>query len=139
MAFDQTPMAFRVIDEWMANIREHPDRTVAANRPTDAVDSCFDTSGQLLASGEHVWDGILDDAAPGACTQRFPVYSDSRQEAGGPVEGSIFKCALQPVSDAVAAGLYGSWTPDAGQIARLEQIFPSGVCDYTKPDVGRPG
>ncbi|HET9673727.1 MAG TPA: DUF6351 family protein [Gaiellaceae bacterium] len=23
-------------------------------------------------------------------------------------------------------------------VARLQQVFPTGVCDYSKPDVGRP-
>ncbi len=31
--FDQTPMAFEVIDEWMANIEAHPERGVAGNKP----------------------------------------------------------------------------------------------------------
>src|SRR5574342_125472 len=42
VAFDQTPLAFEVIDEWMANIAAHPEHTVAENRPARAVDSCFD-------------------------------------------------------------------------------------------------
>ncbi len=58
--------------------------------------------------------------------------------AGGPYRGGVFKCALQPVADAIAAGLYGSWTPTADEQARLEQIFPTGVCDFTQPDQGRP-
>ena len=39
---------------------------------------------------------------------------------------------------AIARGLYGDWHPTAAERARLEQIFPNGVCDYTKPDRGRP-
>ena len=85
-----------------------------------------------------MWAGALDDRAPGACLQRFPIYSTSRIVAGGPIRGGVYKCALQPVADAVARGLYGGWTPSAAQRARLEQIFPTGVCDYTRPDQGRP-
>jgi hypothetical protein len=137
-AFDQTPMAFAVIDEWMRNIKAHPERTVAENRPAAAVDSCFDTNGQLVAAGADVWAGVLDDAPDGACTERFQIYSSSRRVAGGPYRGGVFKCSLQPVSDAIAAGLYRSWQPTAAERARLEQIFPTGVCDFTRPDVGRP-
>jgi hypothetical protein len=111
---------------------------VAENRPAAAVDSCFDTSGNLIAAGEHVWDGVLDSGAPGACTERFPIYSSTRRVAGGPFRGGVFKCALQPVGAAVAAGLYGSWVPTPEELARLQQIFPTGVCDFTQPDVGRP-
>ena len=68
VAFDQTPMAFEVIDEWMANLRANPALGVAGNKPPRAVDRCFDNTGAEIASGGHVWDGILDSAPPGACT-----------------------------------------------------------------------
>ncbi len=138
VAFDQTPMAFEVIDEWMANIAAHPDRSVARNKPSRAVDSCFATDGSLIASGRRVWDGVLDDRAPGACTQRFPIYSSSRREAGGPYEGGVWKCDLQSVRRALRNDVYGDWEPTAEERARLEQIFPEGVCNWDRPDVGRP-
>ena len=137
-AFDQTPMAFEVMDEWMANIAAHPNRSVARNRPDRAVDSCFATDGSLIASGARVWDGVLDSRAAGACTSKFPINSSSRPQAGGPYEGGIWKCQLQPVSRAISRGLYGTWVPTAAERARLEQVFPTGVCDFTKPDAGRP-
>jgi hypothetical protein len=28
--------------------------------------------------------------------------------------------------------------PSVAEQARLEQIFPDGVCDWSQPDVGRP-
>ena len=40
--------------------------------------------------------------------------------------------------EAIANGVYGSWTPSAAEVTRLQEIFPSGVCDYSQPDVGRP-
>lgn len=129
-AFDQTPEALRVIDEWMANIRKHPRRGVLGNKPAQAVDRCFATDGTQIAAGSHVWDGVLDRRSPGACTRRFPLYSTTRIVAGGPIEGGVYKCRLQPVDRAVARGLYGSWRPTADQRARLKQIFPTGVCDY---------
>src|SRR5262245_876483 len=139
VAFDQTPMAFAVMDEWMRNIKAHPENSVAENRPAAAVDSCFDTNGQLIASGPAVWNGVLSDAPPGTCTQRFPLASTSRRVAGGPFRGGVFKCQRQPVAAAIDAGVYGSWEPSAAEQARLEQIFPGGVCDFSKPDAGRPG
>ena len=114
------------------------DGGVAGNKPAAAVDSCFATNGSLIASGNGVWDGILDSKPAGACTQVFPLHSTSRVVAGAPFEGGIFKCALQPVAVAAAKGLYAPWIPSASDVTRLEQIFPQGVCDYTKPDVGRP-
>ena len=136
--FDQTPQALRVIDEWMANVRAHPEQGVAGNKPAAAVDSCFATDGSPIAAGDDVWAGILDGRPPGACTQLFPTHATSRIVAGGPIEGGIFKCFLQPVDAAVARGLYAPSTPTPEQVARLQQIFPDGVCDYAKGDAGRP-
>ncbi len=95
--FDQTPLALRVIDEWMANIRAHPERGVSGNKPAAAVDSCFATDGSLIGAGDDVWAGILDARPPGTCTQLFPIHATSRIVAGGPIEGGIFACFLQPV------------------------------------------
>jgi len=137
-AFDQTPEALEVIDEWMANLRAHPELGVAGNRPPRAVDRCFETDGTEIAAGDHVWDGVLDDLPPGACTQRFEIHQSSRIVAGGPIEGGIFKCVLQSVDSAIAAGAYGSWNPSEAERARLMEIFPDGVCDWSQGDAGRP-
>ena len=135
---DPTPEAFEVIDEWMANIRANPNAGVAGNKPALATDRCFTTAGTEIARGANVWDGILDSGPKGACAQEFPLHSTSRIVAGGPLRGGVYKCALQSVEAAIAGGVYGSWTPSAAEVARLKEIFPSGVCDYGQPDVGRP-
>jgi len=130
--------ALQVIDQWLANIRQHPDLTVAQNKPADATDRCFTSQGAEIARGAHAWDGILDNNPAGDCTKAFPPHSTSRIVAGSPFRGGVYKCQLQSVDDAIARGLYGSWTPSPTELARLEQIFPTGVCDYTLPDAGRP-
>ena len=116
----------------------NPAGGAAGNKPVDATDRCFDENGVEIARGPGVWNGIIDSEAPGACTQKFKIHSTSRRVAGGPFEQSIFKCQLMPVSDAIARGLYGVWTPSPQEAAMLQAIFPSGVCDYSKPDVGLP-
>jgi hypothetical protein len=128
--FDQTPMAFEVIDEWMRNIEANPEAGIAANKPGAATDSCFDAAGQLIYAGDDAWAGILDDSSPGVCTEMFPVFSTSRIVAGAPITGDVFKCELKPVAEAIADGTYGGWTPNASEQAALEAIFPTGVCDY---------
>ena len=134
----QTMEAIAVMDEWMANIRANPKKSVRENRPARAVDSCFDVQGQLIYAGDDAWDGILDDQPAGPCTARFPLYTTSRIVAGAPIEGSIWKCALKSVDQAVADGTYAPWVPTAGEVATLKQIFPHGVCDYSRPDQARP-
>jgi len=136
---DRTPEALEVMDEWMMNILHTPWRGVAGNKPPRAVDRCFDASGNQIAAGKHVWDGILDENPDGACTQRFPIYATSRIVAGGPFKGSIFKCHLKSVQKAIDDGDYGVvWAPSDLEKAILGQIFPEGVCDFSKPDVGLP-
>ena len=136
--FDQTPEALAVMDEWMANIRQHPNRSVAKNKPVLAIDRCFDSYGAEIAAGDDAWAGILDDGAEGSCTQEFELFSTSRIVAGNGIEGGVFKCALQSVQAAFMSGTYGSWMPSPEEFATLEAIFPQGVCDYTQPDQGRP-
>jgi hypothetical protein len=137
-SFDQTVQALDVLHEWVTNIKANPDAGVAAARPDSAQDACFNTQGELIAQGDDVWNGILNEQPEGACTQQFPVYSTSRMVAGGPIEGSIFKCELKSLDQALADGTYGSWQPDQAQQQRLRNIFPQGVCDYSEPDSGRP-
>ena len=136
--YDPTPEAFEVIDEWMANIRANPGRSVAENKPPRAVDRCFTTAGEEIAAGDGVWDGILNQEPLGPCAEQFQTYKSSRIVAGGPIQGGIFKCQLQTVADTIARGIYGSWLPTVAERASLEEIFPSGVCDWTLPDAGRP-
>ncbi len=108
-------------DEWLTTSR----------RPAAATDRCFTAAGAELGRGSRVWDGILNSRADGVCTATYPLHSTSRIVAGGPLRGGVYKCALQPVGKAIARGLYGSWRPSAAERERLEQIFPTGVCDYT--------
>ena len=129
-SFDQTPMALAVMDEWLGNLRAHPSRGVVGNKPAEAVDSCFATDGTLLYRGTDAWRGIIDRKQAGPCTQRFPIHGTSRTVAGAPFDEQMYKCALQPVKNAVHRGVYGSWRPNATELDRLKQIFPSGVCDH---------
>jgi hypothetical protein len=136
-AFDQTPMALRVMDQWLGNLRARPWLGVAGAKPAEAADSCFATNGNLLYRGTDAWSGVLSGSA-GPCTQQFPIHGTSRTIAGGPFDEQHYKCALQPVQWAIVRGLYGSWRPTSAELDRLKQIFPTGVCDYAKPDAGRP-
>ncbi len=116
-------------------------------RPADAMDACYTQDGTLIAQGPNVWNGEMngamdgnprDDPSPGPCTQQFPIYSSSRLLAGDALSERTFKCALKPVSVALTDGTYGGVTFTTAQVAYLEQIFPTGVCDYSQPDQGRP-
>ena len=136
--FNLTLLALQVMDEWMLNILENPDDGIVANRPSEAVDACFDFDGSVIGAGEDVYGGILDEGPAGICTERFPVFTTSRIEAGGPITGDVFKCQLKPLATALTDGTYGERVFSPAQIQVLDEIFPQGVCDYSLPDAGRP-
>lgn len=132
-AFDPQPLAFDVMDEWLSG-----PGTGAAGRPADAVDRCFDAAGNIIAQGEGVWDGRWNDAiVEGACRSRYPFYRTSRQLAGDSMRADVFRCHLQGVDQAIAAGVYGVLDMRAYR-DELRQIFPSGVCDYSRGDAAMP-
>ena len=116
------------------------DRYLAQHQaPAQFTDRCLDGHGATIAAGPAVWDGILNDHAPGACTQAFPIYASPRMVAGESIRGDTFKCALKPLATALADGSYPPAVHfSAGQQAWLARIFPQGVCDYGQGDVGRP-
>lgn len=123
------PEALAVIDRALSS----------GSKPREFVDKCVDASGAAIASGPAVWDGILDNKAPGACTLAYPIFSSARMVAGDSIKGDIFKCALKPVASALNDGTYPSALQfTEAEKAWLHRIFPDGVCDFTQPDQGRP-
>ena len=134
----QSLEALQVMDQWLTNMRLYPHKGIAGNKPEGATDACYDLEGKLIYRGDDAWDGILDKAQPGKCTEKFPLYTTSRIVAGAPIEGGIYNCARKPVDQAVSDGTYAPWIPNAAEIAQLKQIFPEGVCDYSKPDQAKP-
>ena len=129
--------AFALIDSWMMNIRVRPQDGVVANKPAQALDQCFTAEGNILASGDGVWNGSWNNSTPGACMQVYPAFRTSREVAGGGPEADIFKCHRRNIADAIAAGVYSGINLD-GYRAELEQVFPDGVCDYSLGDAALP-
>lgn len=122
------------------------------SRPASLKNACYKADGTLIAEGEDVFKGevsadgdqvlggIWPSGAPnpGPCTQVYPIYSDARVASGLNVSDRVFKCALKPVNAALNDGTYGAVTFTVAQQLKLAQIFPTGVCDYSKPDQGLP-
>ncbi len=131
------PMAIEAMDRWLTAIKDSSDLEVWQNKPADIEDACFDKSGELIASGDQVWNGAWNNREDGDCMQVYPNFKSSRDIAGSPLSGSIFKCHLQTVEQARDKGLYGD-IDIAPYLDRLQAIFPDGVCDYSRGDVGRP-
>lgn len=132
--YEPTGDALDVMDQWLENSRNEPRKPATVVKPPNAVDSCFDGKGDVIYAGKDAWDGILNENKTGACVRQFPMYSTSRLQAGGNIKGSTFKCQLKPLAQALHDGTYGEITFNRDEIARLGEIFPNGVCDYSKPD-----
>ena len=129
--YDGMPEALDVMDDWMSNIAANPEKSISANKPELAKDSCFDAEGVLVAAGDDVWNGILDESQEkGVCTERNKTYTNSRMVAGAPLSNDVFKCGLQPITTALDSGLYGEWVPTDEQLVTLKSIFPEGVCKF---------
>jgi hypothetical protein len=88
---------------------------VIRNKPATLTDACYTRDGQTITDMQR-------------CAQLFPVYANPRLIAGQPLSATTLKCALKPVSTTD----YSAKLTDA-QVAEITAVFPSGVCDYTKP------
>ena len=135
--YDPVPAALEALDDWMMNIKQHPEKSVVENRPVSLQDQCMDEDGEVIAAGDRVWDGDWNQQPVGKCLAHYPAYGTPRAVAGAGIMGDVFKCQLQSVDDAVTKGLYSPI--DVSQFkTQLRQVFPQGVCDYTQPDQGVP-
>ena len=133
--------AFDVLDKWINNMRVNGHKNapdfVGLARPASASDRCYSAKGEIIAEGDRVWDGEWNNKSKGECSQTYPFFSVSRTVAGSDWRGDIFKCSLQSIDQAILKGIYGD-IPMHRYIEQMRQIFPQGVCDYTKPDMGKP-
>jgi hypothetical protein len=127
--------AVLLIDQWLAAIRSDnaagsASEKVVRNKPDAAVDTCWTPTGERIVEPATV-DG------PGTCNTHYPSHADPRVVAGSAVANDVLKCQLMPVETAVAENFYGS-ALSADEVARLQEIFSDGVCDYDLPSVGDP-
>ena len=118
VAFQQ--QAFLLMDRWLAAIEADAsalplESRVLRDRPAEAVDACFIGSAK-----------VTDMAT---CAAAYPYFRETRFAAGGPGTADVIKCRLQPLN---RAGYGGVVFTDA-QWQRMVQVFPDGVCDYSRP------
>jgi hypothetical protein len=108
--------AFLTVDKWLAAME-----TDSSNSPLEDKVRRHKPAG----TGDTCWA----NEQPGAqCPEafRFP-----KMVAGAPLASDIMKCQLKPIvwSD------YGFVRFTQDQQQRLQQAFPQGVCDWSKPGV----
>jgi uncharacterized tannase-like protein DUF6351 len=117
------------MDQWLTKIADDTSKDsklvkLRRAKPADFVDACW-------TRDEHP-QKIVERQMPtsGRCNELYPANSFPRGVAGSPLAADIVKCQLKPIS---ASDYKVTFTPD--EMARLKQIFPAGVCDWSKPGV----
>lgn len=119
--------AIKEMDEWLTALGKDssadPIRTkIVRAKPVDLLDSC------LTATGDRIIEA--QTASGGRCDALYKDSASPRMVAGGPVANDVLKCRLKPIDFAD----YHVTFSDADK-TRLRQIFPSGVCDWSKPGI----
>jgi hypothetical protein len=94
-------------------------RKIVESRPDSVTDRCTSGAGQ--------------DVPAVYCDTVVESYSTPRQEAGMPATDDVLKCQLKPLRKGDFPGV--DFTDE--QWEALEETYPDGVCDYTKPDANR--
>jgi hypothetical protein len=113
------------MDRWLSAVdrdrskRSLP-RKIVADRPADVHDRCT--------------YGVRVEPADGACVRQAETrFGTPREVAGGPVTNDVLKCRTK----ALSRDDYGLLGLTDDQFARLQAVFPDGVCDWGAPGVGQ--
>src|SRR3954454_6392075 len=118
--------SFDAMDKWLAAVEKDKAKgtvakKVARDKPKDATDRCYD------GNGEKVSDDLCGEAV-------VPIYGTPRTVAGDALTTDTNKCQLKPLN---RADDYGPIPFTDDQWAALQQLFPGGVCDFSKQGVAQ--
>jgi hypothetical protein len=121
--------AFNNMDQWLTTLATDTsnrplEQKVRAARPDSSKDFCYLTSDTTQST--KIYDQATCDADPFLKPAASP-----RQVAGGPRSEDVLKCQLKPLNVADYGGVIFSGT----QWTRLQNVFSTGVCDWSKPGV----
>jgi Tannase-like family of unknown function (DUF6351) len=128
--------AFDQMDAWLTNITG--DKTndplaakVVRNRPPGLTDGCWigDTTPTFVAETQ-----FFGGTGTSICNTQYPAYGFPRYVAGEPLVNDLIKCQLKPID---LRDYQVTFTTQ--ELAKLQAIFPTGVCDWSKPGVEQAG
>ena len=102
---------------------------VIKDKPTQAVDGCWSDATHFITETQ-----TLSNQPNTTCNTLFPSWTSPRLRAGGPVSADVAKCQLKAIDPHDYAAPLTS-----DQMTRLQAVFPSGVCDWTKTGVNQTG
>ena len=117
----------RWVDAVKADASDAPQRVkVVRNKPPEAVDGCWLSATQFIPEPQ-----TFSRNPDSTCNAMFPTFAFPRYVAGGPLQANVYKCRLKPVDPRDYAVSF-----TASEMQRLQSIFPTGVCDWSKRGVG---
>jgi hypothetical protein len=124
---DLSALSLDAMTKWLDALAADPaplsiDKVVKT-KPAEAVDAYWTEEGKKVAETAS-WDSST------GYNKAYPLHLEPRIVAGAPVANDIMKCQLKPVDMNDYKVSFSS-----AQKARLKKIFPTGVCDWTKPGV----
>lgn len=126
-----------LMNSWLDAIRAANDdlpmlERIVQARPAELSDDCFTADGERIVEPALFNTSRLFDNTEGRCNQLYPPHAGLRLVAGGPLTNDIMKCQLKPID-------YDDYRVEfsADEKARLEGIFPEGVCDWSRPGIGQ--
>ena len=134
-----SPLLQRMIltmDRWISAInadKGHGRRIdkVLRNRPADLREGCNPRGVVTSPASFIVEKQVREQENPNtACGKLYPTNSFPREVAGADIAADIIKCQRKPLRQQDYAV---SFTP--AQWARLQAVFPTGVCDWSKRGV----
>ena len=121
--------ALRDMDQWLANIAADASagsrrEKIIRNKPANLQEGCLTRDAAQAKIVEKF------ERTRGQCAALYPAPGSPRFVAGGPLAADVIKCQLKPVA---LSDYPAPLTPS--QRTRLAEIFPAGVCDWSKPGV----
>ncbi len=125
--------ALAEMDKWLANVAAdvkpgtQRDKVVR-NKPGTLQEGCLTRDAAPTKITEKF------ERTSGKCAAIYPAPASPRFVAGGPITADVIKCQLRPVRQ---ADYTKALMPE--QQARLQGIFPQGVCDWSRPGVEQQG
>jgi hypothetical protein len=104
-----------------------PREKTVRDKPAALADGCWTSPTSFVSEPQ-----TFSREPSSACNTSFPSFGNPRLMAGGPLAADVLKCQLKPVDPADYADKLA-----AADLQRLRHIFPTGVCDWSKPGVSQ--
>jgi hypothetical protein len=146
---DYAGRLFDTMNEWLQAVEADGSKRslrhkLKLHRPALAVDSCWRADHAQWSTDAAYCNTAADPSSASTVTgsgatalyeptiDEWPVFRDTRVAAGEDLTSDIMQCRLKHLS---RHDYRASFSSD--QWARLQTVFPYGVCDYDKPGVGQ--